>query len=160
MNNRKAKKLTHASLIAGLYVVLTLVSAALGLSGGVIQVRFSEALTILPCFSAAAVPGLGIGCIIANMLTGAVALDVIFGSVATLLGAMWTRIFRKNKYVAILGPIVSNTIIIPLVLRYAYNIEGALWYFSFTVCIGEVISCGIFGLALYKVLDKNKNLFE
>lgn len=156
----KTKRLTHGAMIAAIYVILTMIARAFGLDSGVIQVRFSEALCILPCFTPAAIGGLFVGCILSNLLAGAVMWDVIFGSIATLLGGIFTYKLRKNRYLAVLPPIIANTLIIPLVLAYAYHAEGAIWYFMLTVGIGEVISCGILGLALYSVLEKHKNLFN
>ncbi len=155
---KKTKKLTFAALTAGLYVILTLIASMMGLSNGVIQIRFSEGLTILPVFTSSAIPGLTLGCVIANIISGAHIYDVIFGSLATFIGAVFTRIFRKNKYLAIMSPIISNTLIIPLILSYVYHFEGALWYFAFTVFIGEVISCGVLGLWLHKFITKH-NIF-
>ena len=90
MNNKETLFITQAAAIAALYVVLTHVANMLGLANYVVQVRFSEALTILPFFTPAAIPGLFIGCIIANITTGCMLLDTIFGSIATLLGALGT----------------------------------------------------------------------
>lgn len=150
----KSKKLTLAATIAALYVILTGIAKLFGLDSGVIQIRFSEALCILPCFTPAAVPGLFIGCLLSNILSGGVIWDVIFGSLATLLGAIGTRMLRKNRFLAVLPPILSNTIIIPFVLSYAYGMSGSIPYFMLTVGIGEVISCGILGLLLYSSVKK------
>ena len=155
-SKNNALLLTYGAVIAALYVVLTYLANLVGLASGVIQVRISEALTILPVFTFAAVPGLTIGCLLANLLTGCLPWDIVFGTLATLIGAIGTRIFRKNRLVAILCPIVSNTIIVPLILRYAYGVPDGLPYLAFTVCIGEVISCGVLGLLLGVALDKSK----
>ncbi len=120
---KKTRFLTQSALIASLYVVLTMVSASLGLASGVIQVRISEALTILPIFEVAAIPGLFVGCIAANLITGAALWDVVFGSIATLIGAVGTYYLRKNRYIATLPPILSNTIIIPFVLKLVYGVN-------------------------------------
>lgn len=147
--------ITKAAFIAALYVVLTELSAQFGLSGtNVIQLRISEALTILPFFTSAAIPGLVIGCFLSNLLTGAVFWDVIFGTVATLLGAVLTYVLRKYKWLAPVPPILANTIIVPLVLRYAYGFEDAWWYLGLTVFIGEFICCGILGMVLLFALQK------
>ena len=146
----KTRFVVQASLIAALYVVLTYLSSLFGLSSGAIQLRLSEALTVLPVYFSSAVPGLFIGCILANILTGSAALDIIFGSLATLIGAVLTYIFRKKKLLAPIFPIISNTVIIPFVLVYGYGIQGSLWYFMLTVGIGEILSCGVLGLALLK----------
>ena len=103
--------LTQAAAIAALYVVLTLLANTLGLANYNIQVRFSEALTILPIFTPAAIPGLYIGCLLSNILTGCIFWDIIFGPIATLLGAIGTYLLRKkSKWVATLPPIISNTL--------------------------------------------------
>ena len=106
MMRKKTKLLTQGALIAALYVVLTYVTNLAGMASGAIQVRISEALCILPAFTASAVPGLFVGCLAANLLTGAALWDVVFGSVATLLGALGTRYFGRNKFLAPIFPIV------------------------------------------------------
>ncbi len=148
--------LTTAAIIAALYVVLTGVSAMLGLASGVIQVRLSEALTILPYFTPAAVPGVTIGCLLANLLTGAPLPDIIFGTLASFLGVLGASFLRKYKYLVALPTILSNAIIIPLVLQYAYGVPDAFWYLMLTVGAGEVISAGLFGGFLLHVLQKQK----
>lgn len=158
MKNSKALFITHAAIIAALYVVLTYLASVLGLSNGAIQIRFSEALTILPFFTPAAIPGLFIGCIIANILAGAVVWDVVFGSLATLIGAVFTYLLRKKtKWLAPLPPIIANTIIVPYVLVYAYGVPDGLPFLMLTVGIGEVISCGILGMVLLKCLERYRN---
>lgn len=156
MKNSKTLFITQAAIIAALYVVLTLLANALGLSNYAIQLRFSEALTILPFFTFAAIPGLFLGCLISNLLTGAIIWDVIFGSLATLLGAVGTYLLRRVKWLAPLPPIVANTIIVPLVLYYAYRIPGSVPYFMLTVGIGEILSCGVLGMLLLFILQKYK----
>ena len=152
----KTKFLSQAAIIAALYVVLTYLATMFGLSSGVIQVRFSEALTVLPAFTPAAIPGLLIGCFLSNILSGCVFWDVIFGSIATLLGALGTYALKRHVYFAPIPPILANTLIIPFVLRFAYGIPGSIPYFILTVGIGEIISCGILGIALMMVLKKHK----
>ena len=148
--------LCHAALIAALYVALTFLAALLGLSSGVIQVRFSEALCVLPAFTSAAVPGLFVGCLLANLLTGCIAPDIIFGSLATLIGALGAYFLRKNKWLVPLPTVAANTLIIPPILRFAYGAEGSLPYFALTVGIGEILSAYVLGLLLYTVLNKYK----
>lgn len=156
---KNSKQITQGAMIAALYVVLTMLSRLFGLDSGVVQVRFSEALCILPCFTPAAIGGLFAGCILSNFLAGAMIWDVIFGSLATLIGAIFTYKLRFNHYLAVLPPIISNTVIIPFVLAYAYGFEGGIPYFMLTVGIGEVISCGILGSVLYSALKKFKAIF-
>ena len=151
--------LTTAAIIAALYVVFTGLSAAFGLASGVIQVRLSEALTVLPYFTPAAIPGVTVGCLLANLLTGAPLPDIIFGTLASFLGVLGASLLRKKKYLIAIPTILSNAIIIPLVLQYAYGVKDAFWYLMLTVGIGEVISAGLFGGLLLHVLQKRK-LFQ
>ena len=149
--------MTQAAMIAAVYVVLTYVFAPF--SFGEVQIRIAEALTILPVFTPAAVPGLFIGCFIGNILGGAILPDIIFGSLATLVGAFFTyRVRDKNRFLAPLPPIIANMVIVPFVLRYGYGILLPVPFMMLTVGAGEIISCGILGMALYLALWKYKNL--
>lgn len=152
--------LTVAAMIAALYVVLTYFSALFGLDSKAVQLRFSEALCILPVFTSAAIPGLTVGCIIANLIFTGNIFDIIFGSLATLIGALFTWLLRKRNPVLFeIPPILSNAIIVPLVLKFAYGLEDSYWFILGTVTLGEVISIGIFGTLLYFALKKrNINL--
>ena len=154
MKNKNVLFLCQAAIIAAIYIVLTFIANAFGLANYAIQVRFSEALTVLPFFTPAAIPGLFVGCLLSNILTGCALPDIIFGSLATLIGAVGTYFLRKkSKFLAPVPPILANAIIIPPLLKYAYGIEPL--YFSFiTVTIGEIISCGILGIILIKALEK------
>ena len=118
---KNIRYLTTAVMIAAMYVVLCLILRPF--SYGEVQVRVAEALTILPYFTSAAIPGLFIGCIIANLLGGSIILDVVFGSLATLLAAIFTYLLRKqNRFLASLPPIVFNALIVPYVLKYGYGL--------------------------------------
>lgn len=154
MNNKKVLFLTQAAMIAALYVVLTFVSNAFGLASGVIQVRLSEALLILPFFTPAAVPGLYIGCLLSNILCGGCLLDILLGSVATLIGALGARALRKYKWLVPIPNILANAIIVPFVLIVGYGITDVWWYLVITVGIGEIISSGIFGMILLFAIKK------
>lgn len=158
MKQKKAYFITQAAVIAALYVVLTMFINAFNLANGAIQVRISEALTILPYFTPAAIPGLFIGCLLSNLLTGAAIWDIIFGSLATLLGAVGTYLVRKWKWCAPIPPILSNTIIIPLVLTYAYGLPGGIPFFMLTIGAGEILSCGILGMILLFALQKYRSV--
>ena len=156
MKNNKVLFLTQAAMIAAIYVILTEIFAPISFSVG--QVRIAEALTILPVFTPAAIPGLFIGCLIGNIVGGSILPDIIFGSLATLIGAYFTYLLRRqNKFLAPLPPIISNTIIIPLILRYAYGLEYAVPFMMLMVGIGEVISCGVLGMIVYVALQKHRN---
>jgi len=152
----KTASITHAAIIAALYIVLTFFANALGLANYAIQVRFSESLTILPYFTSSAIPGLFIGCLLSNILTGCALPDIVFGSIATLTGAIITHALRRYKWAAPVGPIISNALIIPFVLLYAYGIQP-LWFSFLTVTLGEIISCGILGMILLNTLEKYRN---
>ena len=159
MPKKNIQFLTQAAMIAAIYVVLTFVANAFGLANYAVQVRFSEALTILPIFTPAGIPGLFIGCLISNILTGCAIPDIIFGSLATLIGAFGTRALKSNRFLAVLPPIAANAIIVPLILKYAYGLEP-LWFSFLTVTAGEIISCGVLGLLLAFALNKyRKQIF-
>lgn len=160
MKRMTTRDITFGGMVAALYVVLTFAANALGLASGAVQVRFSEALTILPVFTAAAVPGLTVGCVLANLLTGCAAWDVVFGSLATLLGAVGTRLLKNKPFLAWIPPVVSNMAIIPLVLMNVYGVQDAWWYLVLTVGAGEIISCGILGMLLWAALKKNPALLR
>lgn len=154
MKDQRIKLICQGGIIAALYLALTLLANALGLANYAVQVRFSESLTILPYFTPAAVPGLFVGCLLSNILTGCALPDIIFGSLATLIGAVATYMLRnKSKWLAPLPAIVSNAIIVPFVLLYAYGIEP-LWFSFVTVTAGEIISCGVLGMLLLNALKK------
>ena len=157
--------MVQAAMIAAIYVVLTFIANAFGLANYAVQVRFSEALTILPFFTPAAIPGLFIGCLLSNILTGCALPDIIFGSLATLIGALGTYALRRWKWCAPVCPILANTIIVPLVLIYGYGllIEGmsvlqCYGYYCLTVGAGEVISCGVLGMILLFSLQKYQHI--
>jgi len=160
-NSKSTRLITRAAIIASLYVVLTEISTLMGFSSGVIQVRFSEALTVLPYFTPAAVPGLFVGCIISNIFAGGAPFDIVFGSIATLLGAFGTYLFRKRSmYLAPVFPIVANTLIIPWILRLVYLENGTVLYFTVTIFVGELISCAFLGIPLMMLLKKRKELLD
>lgn len=150
--NKKVRFLTKAAMIAAIYTVLTLAFEAI--SFGMIQCRISEALNVLTFFTPAAIPGVSIGCLLSNILGGADMLDIIFGTLATLIGAIASWSLRKHKWLVPLPAIISNTIIIPWVLRFAYAEATAIPFLMLTVGIGEVISVGVLGMCLLFALDK------
>ena len=145
MKNKNVTFLTQAAMIAAIYVVLTYVFAPF--SFGEVQIRISEALTILPLFTPAAIPGLFVGCLVGNILGGAILPDIIFGSIATLIGAVFGT----------LPPIIANIVIVPFVLRYGYGVALPIPFMMLTVGIGEVASCLVLGLVLYTALSRYRN---
>lgn len=156
MRDNKTLLITQAAMIAALYVVLTYFISAFGLASGAIQVRISEALCVLPIFTPAAIPGLFIGCLIANSLTGAVIWDILFGSLATLAGAIGTYLLRNTRFAWSLPPVLANMMVVPLVLRLAYGVGEALWFLAITVGIGEVISVCLLGGLLRQAIWKHR----
>lgn len=165
MRNKQVLFMVQAAMIAAIYVALTFVSSSMGLASGTIQVRLSEALCILPVFTTAAIPGLWLGCLMANLLTGGILVDVLFGSIATLLGAVGTYFLRKHKFACTLPPVVANMVIVPFVLRYGYGFiteyQGIDWSLPFnavTVGIGEIITCVIVGGVLLRILLRYRNV--
>ena len=156
MQNQNLRRLTRGALIAALYVVFTLLSAAFGLSSGVIQCRLSEALNVFALYLPEAVPGLAVGCLAANLITGAEVLDVVFGALATFVGALGAYVLRKKPLAALWMPVVSNTLIIPLLLKFAYGVSGSVWYIAAAVAVGETVSCVLVGYLLRLPVEKNQ----
>ena len=151
--------LVRAGLIAAIYVVLTLIFQPI--SFGAIQFRVAEALTLLPILTADAVPGLFIGCLLANWLGGGIWFDVALGSVATLLAALCTRGLRKRPAVAALMPAIFNGLIVGPVVYFAYVRApgdpvsvGTLLFNMATVAFGELVVCYVLGLPMLYALKK------
>ena len=161
-NNRKnsALFLTRGALIAAMYVALTYLTSLFGLDKGAVQFRLSEALCILPAFMPEAVLGLYIGCLLANVLTGCVVWDIIFGSLATLVGAIGARLLRKLPaklaWIIPIPTVLANATIIPFVLIYAYGVPDAYIFILATLTLGEIVCALGLGTALYHVLRRNK----
>ncbi len=152
MNDKKVLFLVQAAAIAAVYIVLTMIFAPI--SFGEVQIRISEALTVLPYFTPAAIPGLFVGCLLGNFLGGAILPDIIFGSLATLIGAVFSYVLRRNKFLVPVPPIVANVLIVPFVLRYGYGVNLPIPFMMLTVGAGEVVSCGVLGLILLFALDR------
>lgn len=163
MKKGKILYLTQSALIAALYVALTWLSNLVGLVSGAVQIRISEALCVLPAFMPSAIPGLFIGCLISNISMGSNIFDIIFGSLATLIGAVFTSKL-KNKFLAPIPAVISNTIIVPIVIMLCYTAKEARNMSTYLlttlgVFAGEVISAYIFGIILYVALEKHKDIF-
>lgn len=160
MKKTNIRYCVYAAATAALYVLLTYLSALFGMASGAVQLRLSEALTILPVFFPAAIPGLFVGCIIANLISGGAVWDIVFGSIATLLAAIFTRYIGKSKklpfFFAFVPPVFFNTLIVPPVIYFVYPSEATLWVTYIGVFVGEVLSCGIFGFILYKAIKKTR----
>ena len=137
-----------------MYVILTILSAALGLASGPIQVRFSEALCVLPYFTSAAVPGLTVGCLLANIFTSGNILDIIFGTLATFIGAIGALLLKRYKYIITLPTIAANTLILPFVLKYMFMLNDTIFFLAATIFAGEFISAGLMGTVLLLAMIK------
>ena len=156
MKTNKVQFMTQAAMIAAIYVVLCVVFQPI--SYGPIQTRIAEALTVLPFFTPAAIPGLFVGCLIANVLGGGIILDVIAGSVATLIAAFATYALRnKSKYLASVPPVAANALIIPWVLKYGYGEPLPFPFMMGTVALGEILTATIIGTILLLVLDRYRS---
>ncbi len=161
-NNSSLRRLCAGGVIAALYAVLTLSLPML--SYGAVQIRFSEALTILPFFLPEAIPGLAIGCFIANLIGSPYVLDWLVGTLATLLAAVWTCRTRR-AWLAPLPPVLCNAVIIGAEIAWfetglssAFPVAWA--YNGLTVGIGELLACYILGMLLIKVLPRSRYFRE
>lgn len=162
MKNQQSRVLflCRAAMIAALYTVFTLISGAMGLAGGVIQFRISDAFCIFGVFTPTAIPGVAVGCLISNFLVGGAFWDVVFGSLASLIGMLGVRILRRFPYIAPLPYVLANVIVVPQVLHFVYAAEGTIPYFMLTVGIGEVVCAQMGGVLLYMALHRHaKKLF-
>lgn len=157
MKNTKARNtlryITEASAIAALYTVVTIAIGPLG--SAAIQCRIPEAFCVLAIFTPAAIPGMTIGCLVSNVATGCLWQDILFGTLATLIGVIGARLLRHIWWLAPLPTVAANTIMIPWVLAYAYQVPEGIGFLMLTVGIGEVISAYVLGIALYFALRKN-----
>ena len=162
MKNRDPRvlRLTQGAVIAALYVVLTMVFAPI--SFGPVQVRIAEALCILPMFTPAAIPGLFIGCVLANLIGGGIILDVVFGSLATLIGAVLGYMLRKNRWLVPLPAVIANALIVPFVLKYGYGVvDVAVPVLMFQILVGEIAGCYVLGeLLCTAILRRGKAIFN
>ena len=174
-NRKMIRAITEGAIIAALYVALTMAANALGLANMPIQVRFSEALCVLCFFTPAAIPGMTIGCLLGNLLIGANVWDIAFGPVATLLGMLGgyalgvvarraavqgrSRLFTVAKVLIPLPTVISNAVIVPLILMYAYGVPDGYGYLALTVGVGEVISAWILGLLVLGAVE-NARVFK
>ena len=158
MSKWSSRQLATAAIIAALYTVMSLMSSVFGLTYGAIQCRFSEALTVLPFFLPEAVPGLFVGCLVTNLMSTVGPLDIILGSMATLLAALWTA-KMPNKWLAPLPPVICNAVIIGAMIAwyeagFGPGFGAAFAYPAVTVGIGEAIACYVLGMLLLAILPR------
>ena len=161
MSERKitVTSIAQGAIIAALYVVLCIVFQPI--SFGAVQFRIAEALTILPLFTPAAVPGLFIGCLLGNLLTGAIIWDVIFGSIATLIGAIFGYMLRSNRWLVPFPAVLANTVIVPFILKYGYGDPTPMPLMFLYLFIGEILGCYILGEILaYILMPYRKVIFR
>ena len=160
---KRTQYLAQGAVIAAIYTVLTLLAAALNLAYGPVQFRFSEALTILPIFTPAAVPGLAVGCLLSNIWSGYGAADMIFGTLATLLAAIGTRMvrnirFKNIPFLAPLPPVLINAVIVGLEIAFLSPggfVWAGFWSAALSVGAGELVVCYVLGLPLAAALEKS-----
>ena len=150
--------IAQAAMIASIYVALTLIFASI--SFNLIQVRIAEALCIMPLFTSAAIPGLFLGCLLGNAIAGAALYDVIFGSLATLIGAVIGYLLRKNRWLVPIPSVISNMLIIPFILKYVYLIDVPIIIQMLYIGVGEIISCYILGEILGTALLKHPEIYK
>lgn len=159
----QTKQLVQSALIGALYAVLTVVCAPISFS--LVQVRVSEALTVLPFLTPAAVPGLFVGCVAANFLCGAPLYDVIFGGLATLLAAVLTRLFSRqhlSRWLAPAPPVIVNALIVGALMKYVY-MPGEIGFVAAAAYVGagQLIACYGLGMPLLAVVEKyGEKLFK
>ncbi len=151
------KKIIQAAIIGSVYAVLTIVLAPV--SYGPVQVRVSEAMTVMPAFTPAAVPGLFIGCFVANILGPYGIVDIVCGSFATLAAALVSRRLRDRPFLVPLPPVVFNGIIVGSMLHFAYGVPG-LWACMGWVALGQAVACYALGMPLMKLLDRYRSVLE
>lgn len=155
----RTQYLCLCAVIAALYVALTLISYALGLANLAIQVRISEALCVLVCFTPAAIPGVTLGCLLSNFIMGLPLPDIVFGTLASFIGVLIGALLKKHAWAVPIPTVLANALIIPFVLKYAYGLDGTVIFFMITVGLGEMISAGLFGTVLLKAIKKSR-IFE
>ena len=156
MSNKKTLFITQAAAIAAIYTVLVMVFNFS--SFGPVQFRVAEALTVLPYFIPAAIPGLAIGCFLSNLLNSADVLDIIFGSLATLIAAVLSYQLRRFKLLVPVPPIVVNALVVPFILKYAYFEADSIPAMMVSVGVGQLLAAGVIGLVLLFSLDKVKHV--
>ena len=153
-NHSKIRSMVRAGLIAAVYTALCLVLHPISFGFGGVELRVSEALTLMPVLTASAVPGLFVGCLLANLLGGATVLDVVFGSLTTLLAALLTRKWRDRPLLAALPPVVMNAVVIGTLLRYAYGVAMPLWLCMVSIGLGQAVACYAIGLPLMRMFRR------
>ena len=157
MRKFTVKDLTVAAVVAALYAVLGYFGNVFGLTFGVIQIRFAEALTVLPFLFPATAPGLAVGCLITNLLSPYGPIDVILGTLATAIAA-WLTAKMPRWYLAAIPPILVNVVILCPMWAWAEigSFGGAFWavcgYNAVTFVIGETIACYVLGSLLLRIL--------
>jgi len=154
--NRGISFIVQAALIAALYAALTLMFIPISFGHNIFQFRISEALTVLPALVPSSIPGLFIGCLVSNLVGGFGPVDIIFGSAATLLAAVFSRLLRKYPFLVPLPPVVFNALIVGSYLKFLYMKDVPLLASIGWVALGELLACYALGLPLLYLLKKSK----
>ncbi|MDF2845538.1 MAG: putative rane protein [Herbinix sp.] len=156
MKQRKTQFLTEAAIIAAIYTVLVFIFQ--WSSFGPVQFRIAEALTILPYFTPAAIPGVTIGCFLSAVFAGADALDMVFGSLATLVAALLSYSLRRYKYLVPIPPIVVNALVIPWVLKAAYGEAQPIPLMMLSIGASQLLAAGVLGMLLLLALERVRHI--
>ncbi len=152
--------LVQAAIIAAIYSALTLIFLPISFGHQIFQFRVSEALTVLPAILPSAVPGLFIGCVVSNLIGGFGPVDTIFGSLATLFAAIFSRLLRKQTYLVPLPPVILNAFIVGSYLKFLYFRSLPLAASVGWVALGELLACYMLGLPLLILLKKKVRWFD
>lgn len=150
MRRYSAKEISLAAMIAAMYAAITIATIEFSFSN--VQVRVAEALTILPVFTPAAIPGLFVGCLVANIVGAASPYDMIFGPLATLAAAVLTRKLRNYTLLAPAPPVIVNAVVVGLVL--SFSLELPFIATAASVCAGQLVACYGLGVPLMLMLKR------
>jgi len=158
LKTRQTKFWIQAALIAAVYATLTIILGSI--SYGPVQFRIAEALTVLPALTPAGIPGLFVGCLVANILGPYGAIDMILGGGATLIAAILSYMLRKYPILVPLPPVIVNAIVIGMMLKYVYAVPMSLLACMATVGLGQLVTCYGLGYPLLKILGRYENIFK
>ena len=158
------RQLTCAAIVGAAYAVLSIFGSLFGITYGPIQCRFSEALCVLPFLLPETAWGLGVGCLIANLFSPYGLLDIIIGSLATLIAA-WLTARCRSRYLAPLPPVIVNMVLVGGLLAFEQTgftkaFMPAFWYNACSLAVSEAVVCYVLGLLLLKALEKTKYFKE
>ena len=153
--NKNLQFIVQAAVIAAAYTALTMLFAPISFGHAIFQFRVSEALTVLPAITAASIPGLFIGCLLSNLLVGGIGpIDIIFGSLATLIAAILSRKLKNTPWLVPLPPVIINALIVGSYLNFLKLQDVSLAVSVGWVALGQFLACYFVGYPLLIVLRK------